>query len=331
MRMILITSATLLEMTHKPNSLLVLISLVGALALASCAGSEDSAGEGLPRLSIAAAFYPIEEIVRNVAGDSVDVFGLTPPGEGAHDLQLTASQVTSLETTDIVFFIGDGFQPGVEKALSSLPAAIKQVDLLEGLDVLDVVEQLEGTEGETDGEVLASGKDPHVWLDPANMARMTRSVASVLSSTEGLDADTIAAAADAYVAELETLGADFDAGLASCESRVLVTSHRAFEYLAQRANLQQVAIAGVNPDEEPSAKSLEAIAKFAAANNVSTIFFETLLPADLANVIANEIGATTDLLDPIEGFSQEDLDEGASYVVAQRSNLERLRQGLKCS
>jgi len=321
-------------MIHQAKTPWSLFPLIGALLLASCSSSSTSDGDASTdgaKLSVAAAFYPIEEIVRAVSGGAVDVLGLTPPGEGAHDLELTASQVTSLEAVDIIFYIGDGFQPGVEKVLSSLPSSVKKVDLLQDLSVLDIVPQLEGTEGETDGEVLASGKDPHVWLDPANMATMTRSIAAVLSSAEELDADTISAAADAYVAELEILGTEFDTGLANCESRVLVTSHRAFEYLAQRANLQQVAIAGVNPEEEPSAKSLEAIAEFAAANNVSTIFFETLLPADLANTIADEIGATSDLLDPIEGFSQEDLDAGASYLVAQRANLERLREGLKCS
>jgi zinc transport system substrate-binding protein len=94
--------------------------------------------------------------------------------------------------------------------------------------------------------------------------------------------------------------------------------------------LKQVAIAGINPDSEPSVKSLEAIGQFAQENNVSTIFFETLLPADLATTLASEIGAKTDLLDPIEGFSQEDLDNGSNYIVAQRANLERLRRGLQC-
>jgi len=310
-----------------------LIALVLSLTLAACSdpASDSNKRPESSALSVAAAFYPIEEIVRTVGGDAVAVFGLTPPGEGAHDLQLTASQVTKLGKVHIVFYIGDGFQPGVEKVLSTLPDSVQKVDLLKGLTVLDVVPQLEGTEGETDGEVLASGKDPHVWLDPANMAAMARTVASVLSSVDGIDDSAVLAAADAYVTELEALGAEFDSALANCESRALVTSHRAFEYIAQRVDLRQVAIAGVSPDEEPSAKSLKAIARFADANGVSTIFFETLLPADLARTIADEIGATTDLLDPIEGFSQEDLDAGASYLVAQRANLERLRKGLKCS
>jgi zinc transport system substrate-binding protein len=112
---------------------------------------------------------------------------------------------------------------------------------------------------------------------------------------------------------------------------VLVTSHRAFAYLAKRADIRQIAIAGVNPEEEPSAKSLEAISKFAEANKVSTIFFETLLPADLAKTLAEKVGATADLLDPIEGISSADIAAGATYISVQRDNLSRIAKGLRCS
>jgi zinc transport system substrate-binding protein len=76
---------------------------------------------------------------------------------------------------------------------------------------------------------------------------------------------------------------------------------------------------------------LEAIAAFAKANIVSTIFFETLLPADLAKTLADKVGATADLLDPIEGISSEDLASGASYISIQRDNLSRIAKGLRCS
>ena len=82
-------------------------------------------------------------------------------------------------------------------------------------------------------------------------------------------ATQFSAAAKSYIAELQALGSEIDTKLATCESRALVTSHRAFAYLAKRADIRQVAIAGVNPEEEPSAKSLEAIAAFAKANKVS--------------------------------------------------------------
>jgi zinc transport system substrate-binding protein len=280
---------------------------------------------------VAASFYPIEEIVRQVGGTHVNVVELTPAGQGAHDVQLTAKQLNVLSSASAVFYISDGFQPEVEKAVASLPGSVVPVDLLQSVTLLDVVAHLDGTQGETDGEVLASGKDPHVWLDPANMIAMTAAVADALSQLSPEFSTQFNAAAKSYIAELQTLGSEIDAQLANCESRILVTSHRAFAYLAKRANIRQVAIAGVNPEEEPSAKSLEAIATFAEANSVNTIFFETLLPADLAKTLADKVGATADLLDPVEGISSTDIAGGASYNSIQRDNLSRLVKGLRCS
>ena len=307
---------------------LLLLGSLATLSLTACSGNEAETTAN--SIVIAASFYPIEEIVSNLSGGTIDVVGLTPPGAGAHDLELTSEQLTELEDSDVLFYLGDGFQPGIEKVMTSLPKSVQVVDLLERITVRDIVPQLEGLEGETDGESLESGKDPHVWLDPANMIIMANHVHDVLQDIQGIDKKSIDSSLNTYLADLTKLGSEFDDGLKQCESNVIVTSHRAFEYLAARTNLQQVAIAGVNPDSEPSTKSMQEIAKFAQANRVSTIFFETLLPEDLARTIANEIGAKTDLLDPIEGFSQDDLDAGMNYIVAQRANLERLRAGLNC-
>ena len=307
---------------------LLLLGSLATLSLTACSGNE--AENTANSVVIAASFYPIEEIVSNLSGGTIGVVGLTPPGAGAHDLELTSEQLTELEDSDVLFYLGDGFQPGIEKVMTSLPKSVQVVDLLERITVRDIVPQLEGLEGETDGESLESGKDPHVWLDPANMIIMANHVHDVLQDIQGIDKKSLDSSLNTYLADLTKLGSEFDDGLKQCESNVIVTSHRAFEYLAARTNLQQVAIAGVNPDSEPSTKSMQEIAKFAQANRVSTIFFETLLPEDLARTIANEIGAKTDLLDPIEGFSQDDLDAGMNYIVAQRANLERLRAGLNC-
>ena len=127
------------------------------------------------------------------------------------------------------------------------------------------------------------------------------------------------------------IGADIDTTLASCESRILVTSHRAFAYLAHRAKLTQVAISGVNPEQEPSAKSLETIATFAEQNKVNTIFFEILLPKDLAETLADKVGAVAKVLDPIEGLTGDEIANGATYVSIQRENLQQISQGLRCS
>jgi len=313
--------------------------LLGSVALAlsviAACGSDDSSDSATPdttaTLTVAVAFYPVEEIVRGVGGDGVQIVDLTPPGGAPHDLELTPQKVTDLEGADLVFYIGRGFQPSVEKALAGLPDNVIKVDLLDTVTLLPVTPQLAGTEGEVDGEVLEGNTDPHIWVDPANMITMTKAVEATLASAAPSEKAAFASNASDYVGELTALAGAFTTQLKTCESRTIVTSHRAFEYLANRYDLKQIPIAGISPDEEPDPKSLEAVAAAAKADGVTTVFFEEQVPKDLSETVAREIGATTDALDPIESITQDRLDAGTTYVSIQEANLASLVKGLRCT
>jgi zinc transport system substrate-binding protein len=286
------------------------IALAGLVAIAcSCSSGPATASSGKP--VIAAAFYPIEEIVRSVDGSAVDVVTLVPPGQEAHEYEPSARQVGDLQKAKFVFYLGDGFQPDVEKAVASLPDAIGKIDLLKSIDLLPASDKRES---------LSNAQDPHVWLDPQNMIVMTKVVA------KALDVD-----ASSYIGELQKLDDSFRTGLAHCTSHVIVTSHQAFAYLAHAYGLTQIPIAGISPTDEPSAKTLQAVAETAKKNNVSTIFFEHNLPDDLAKTVADEVGAKTAVLDPLESLSKDQLDAGATYISVMTADLATLRSGLGCT
>ena len=309
------------------------MAIAGSVMFGACGGGDDNVGTGTGTGTpmVYAAFAPIEEVARAVAGERADVVGLVPPGGGAHDYEPTAKQLEALATADLVVYFGADFQPGVQDAVAGLDDQVRIIDLLEGLRLLPVGEQLPGTDGEVDGEVLATGDDPHVWLDPQNMMAMTRAVSEALVDLDPDGREIYERGRDAYLAELERLDDEMEAGLAQCASDVIVTSHRAFEYLARRFGLTQISIAGISPEVEPSPSTLEAVAAAAAADNVSVIYFEENLPPDLAETVAREIGADTDVLDPVETLSDEQLAAGESYLTVQRANLAALRAGLGCS
>jgi zinc transport system substrate-binding protein len=299
-------------------SVLAATSLIGLLC--GC-GPDATKAASAERPVVAVAFYPIEDIVRSLGeGAAADVVTLVPPGQEAHEYEPKAQQVGELQSAKVVFYLGDGFQPDVEKAIATLPDSVRKVDLLSSIELLPITDALQGTEGETAGEVLGGGKDPHVWLDPNNMIAM----AEVVAKTLDIDASN-------YISQLRALDETYRAGLSHCRSHVIVTSHSAFEYLAHAYGLTQIPIAGISPVEEPSAKTLEAVANAAKANDVSTIFFEENLPADLAKTIADEIGATTAVLDPVESLSSEQLSSGATYISVMTQNLTTLKKGLGCS
>jgi zinc transport system substrate-binding protein len=199
------------------------------------------------------------------------------------------------------------------------------------LEQLPVTPALTGTNGKVNGEELAGGKDPHVWVDPENMVALTAAMAETLDRADPAHAAEHARGADAYRAKLAALSQEFATTLRTCASRSIVTSHRAFEYLARRYRLKQIPIAGISPDEEPDPRSLEAGTQAAKADGVRVIFFEHRVSPKLSETVAAEIGATTDTLDPVETLTREDLQTGTTYLSIQAANLAALARALRCS
>lgn len=316
------------SLRRAPFSLPFVLLLAAAL-VAGCGDDADDAAS-TDRLTVAAAFYPIEEIARGVGGELVEVVGITPPGQGPHDLELGGRQVEAIGDADVVFLIGRGFQPQVEDAAAQAGDDTTVVDLLDEVELLAVDAQLDGTQGDVDGEVLEGDVDPHVWLDPGRMIEMVEAVVATMTEVDPDHAEDYRANADDYLTDLVGLDGEYRDGLADCESRVIVTSHRAFGYLAERYDLRQIPIAGISPEAEPDPRTLEAIAEEARAEGVRTIFLEEIAPPDLAETVAAEIGAELSLLDPIEGLTGEQIEDGTTYAAIMRENLERLVDGLGC-
>jgi zinc transport system substrate-binding protein len=60
------------------------------------------------------------------------------------------------------------------------------------------------------------------------------------------------------------------------------------------------------------------------------VFFESLISPKLSDTIANETGAQTMVLDPIEGISENDMKAGHTYLTVMKSNLANLQTALAC-
>jgi zinc transport system substrate-binding protein len=292
----ILTFATLAP-TVLSRIVLLCIGVV-ALGAAGCGGSETTDRE------VVAALYPLAYAASQVAPQGTTVADLTPTGAEPHDLELTPRHVARLRDASHVIYAGGGFQPGLEDALEERPA----------LDVLTAVPTRPASEGEA--------VDPHVWLDPVRYAGVARAIASELGRPRG---------ADRFVSRLEVLDAELRRGLARCERRAIVTSHAAFGYLADRYSLEQVPLVGLSPEAEPSASDIERLVDEVRARGATTVFFEPLVSPRLAETVAREAGVRTAALDPLEGLTQEQVDEGADYFTVMRDNLAALRRALGCT
>lgn len=290
--------------------------------------SDKSAGTA--NLQVTASFYPMAYLAERVGGDLVRVTNLTPAGSEPHDFEPSARDLAKIEDADVLILNG-----GVEAWGESVASQLKDTTVAvviagEGLFTLEGGEDKHEGEAAHQEEGLVS-TDPHAWLNPMLYKQQAARVAEAFIAADPENADVYRANLATLSSELDALDSDYRAGLASCVSDEFVTAHTAFAYLAEHYGLHQVAISGISPETEPSPAELAEVADFVREHNVKHIFFETLVSPRLSETIANEVGAQTLVLDPLEGLTKEDLDSGKSYLSVMRENLANLRIALQCS
>ncbi len=307
------------------NNLALPPAIVAAsLILAACGSDTDTtsagdASDASTGLLVAAGFYPLEFLVEQVGGDRVTLSPLTPPGSEPHDIELTPQALITLTDADLVVYEA-GFQPAVDDALTERDAATLDVSAL-ATRVFDP----EGSQSDADEAGLV---DPHFWNDPTLYAEAAGLVADALAEADPDGAETYRANAQTLTDALLALDGDAEEALANCAIDKMVTAHDAFGYFAERYGFTPVAIAGISPEAEPSPADLAAVTDIVTADGVSTIYTETLVSPEIAETVAAETGATTAVLDPLEGITDE--SAGTTYLEVMKANIDTVAAGQDC-
>lgn len=306
------------------------------LMLAACgdASSESNSGE----VSVVASAYPFAFLAERIAGDDATVENLVSPGVEPHDVELSGRQVADLRSADVVIYT-DGFQEAVDEAVEQADRSSGTVELGKVVGLLEAddaghTEAGHSEEGHSDEEHSEEGHshgstDPHFWQDPNRMIKAAEAIRDALVKADPDNAATYRANTEQLVADLTDLDSAFTTGLATCERRSIVTSHEAFGYLAATYDLQQIPIAGLDPSNEPSPAQLADITDLVKNEGITTIFTEELVSPAIADTVARNTGAKTQVLDPIEGLSDETADQ--TYLTLMQKNLEAIRAANGCS
>ncbi|MDT3395634.1 metal ABC transporter substrate-binding protein [Streptomyces sp. B1866] len=299
---------------------------LGLVTLAACSSSDDAAGgHHNGKLDVVASFYPMQYLAERIGGGHVAVTGLTKPGVEPHDLEISPKQTARLGEAGLVVYL-KGVQPSVDEAVEQAkPKHVAEATSYTTLE--DHGTEVDGhghDEHEDHGE--DAGADPHVWLDPVRYAEVAKGVGKALEKADPDHAADFRKNAAALVKELGTLDREYREGLRDRTSDTFITTHAAFGYLAERYGLEQEAISGIDPESEPSPARIRDLHATAKKDKVGTVFFETLASPKTAQTLAGDLKLKTDVLDPIEGITDE--SRGRDYLAVMRSNLKALRTAL---
>lgn len=312
------------------------------------ADTENAATE--EKLNIYTTVYPLTYFTERIGGEHVNVQSIYPAGSNEHTFEPTQQDMITLADADAVFYIGlglEGFIDSAKKTLSNenvefvaTAESIPEADLGEGHSDEEEHEQghdkgteeehnhahEEGTEEEHDhGHEV----DPHVWISPVLSQQIAEAVKDELIERDSDNAEEYEANYEQLVEELKKLDQSFEQMAAAAEQKTFFVSHSAFGYWADTYDLEQVAVAGLNSQDEPSQQELVEIVKQAEELNIDHIAFEQNVSSRLTEVIQNEIGAEAVQLHNLSVLMQDEIDAGETYFSLMQKNLEVMEEILR--
>ncbi len=266
------TRRRLLRLVH----LLTCLAVAGA-ALAGCGADGPAAAsgpanlEGGRALRVVTTIGQIADAARRVGGARVQVQALMGPGIDPHLYRASESDITRLESADVIFWNGlhlEAAMSGVLERIEDL--GVRSVRVSDGIERARLLTPPE----------FKGAYDPHIWFDLELWAQAVATVRDALIELDPQGAELFQANAAAYLREIEDLDDYVRARSAELDERVrvLVTAHDAFNYFARRYGFEVRGLQGISTESEASTADVQELGRFISARGIPAVFIESSVP-----------------------------------------------------
>ncbi|MCS6773526.1 MAG: zinc ABC transporter substrate-binding protein [Thermoflexales bacterium] len=302
------------------------------------------------KLNVVATFSVLGDLVKNVAGDRVNLTVLVGPESDPHDYEPTPQDSARLAEADLLFENGLELEAWIDRLFEASGSKARRVDLSEGIQPIPFAEHShghgedehkhgEGAHKHSAGEhkhgegAHKHGEfDPHVWQDPQNVIKMVQNIAAALKQADSANAEAYEKNAASYIAELQTLDKEIESAVANipAERRKLATSHEALGYFAKRYGFEIISLLGVTPMEgsQPSAQQIAEVVERLKKEKVPVVFLESVGEGSALQQIVEEAGVKVGPVLFTDGLFAPG-KEGATYLEAMRYNARVIFEALK--
>jgi zinc transport system substrate-binding protein len=354
-----------MKMKHLVSTSILMFSLMLSGCGKSETVSENTDKNEKETLTVYTTIYPLEDFTKKIGGEFVEVQSIYPPNVDAHSYEPTTKDMINLADSDLFIYTGVGIEGFADKAAETLQK--EEVQILkagEGIELIPSSDEHhhEGEEGHSEGEhhegeeghsesehheddeEHSEGEaesheheedehhhgdlDPHVWLDPVLAVDLANNIKTSLSKIMPEHKAEFETNFNKLKSELEQLDQEFKTTIDASKTKYLLVAHAAYGYWEKRYGIEQIAIAGLSPTQEPSQKELQAIIEKSSEHNIHYVVFEQNLTPKVAKIIQDEIGAKSLTLHNLEAVTNENLKQKDDYFSIMRKNLETLKIAL---
>jgi zinc/manganese transport system substrate-binding protein len=241
------------------------------------------AARAQPRPVAVASFSILGDMLRDLAGERMEIRVIAGPDVDAHHFQTRPSHAEAVRGARIVVRNGAGFDNWFNRLISSTGFAGVNVMATQGI----TLRRAAPTPGHNHGS-----QDPHAWQDVRLAIAYLRNIEGGLIRADAAGEAEYRARTAAAVARLEALDAWVRAEIAKVPEarRIVVTSHDAFAYFGAAYGVRFRAPQGVATNAEPSAQQVAALIRQIRAENITAIFMENMANPATLRRLAEEAG-----------------------------------------
>lgn len=311
------------------RKLVLTLSLIIILLLSACSYNEaKNEIDTDDRISIYTTVYPLQYFTERIGGDAVYVQSIYPPGADEHTFDPTQKAMIALADSDLFFYIGLGLEGFVENAENTLKN--EHVRMVATADAIteDMLSEGHDDDDEEGVDHNHSTMDPHVWMSPVLSDALAYSIKEALIEADPSKKEEFEKNFEMLRDDLLALDRKFIDMASNASKKTFFVSHAAFGYIADTYGLEQIAIAGMNSQSEPSQKQLAFLVEDAKKHDVKYILFEQNVSSKLTEVVQKEVGAKSLMLHNLGVLTAEDIKNDEDYFSLMEYNIHTLEQAL---
>ena len=301
--------------------------VIPALAAAVWVGL--SAAPALAAPKVVVSILPIYSLIAGVMQGVAEPALLVPVGASPHNYAMKPSDARTLQSAEIVFWIGEHLENYLEKPLETLAGKAKVIEVssVPGLTLLplrkggvfepEAEDEHAGDKHDDDDEHKddkdtnehraeknaetghAHGDtDAHIWLDPDNARRIVRHAVAELSAADPSNAQKYAANGQMMDQRIAALDDGIKGRLKPVQDRAYIVFHDAYQYFERHFGTKIVGSITVSPDQAPGARRLAELRERIRGTSAVCVFREPQFPAPVVDSLLRDTGAKAGVLDP---------------------------------
>lgn len=293
--------------------------------LSACGGQEETFGNSEDKLQVVTSFTIIADMAKEIGGDDVEIHNLVPTGTDPHEYEPLPEDIKKATDADVLFYNGLNLEGGKAGWFFKMIDSVGQ----KKENIYSLTERvkpmyLAGEDGK-DEEI-----NPHAFIDPAVGIVMAEDMRDALMEVDPDHKEGYKERGDQYVERLKEINQEYEEKLGALpeKDKILVTSERAFQYLADHFGLKEAFIWEIDTEENGSPEQIKNLVSYIKEHNVPTLFVESNVDTRPMETVSSETGVEIyekPIYSDEIGKPGEEVD---TYVKYLNYNIQILTDGL---